>query len=214
MYLDNKKLLPVSESANFNFLDFSDKKQFKASKIVYVGDMSKYREPKFILEVFSIVLDECKNVDLLFIGGSKSEISLLKELSIKIGLRDKVNFAGFQPYKKIPELLFECDIGVSSIPPIDIYFDSTPTKLMEYMAMGMPVVANEEINDHKKVLERSGGGQLVTYTPKSFASAIIWLLKNPDMAKTIGNNGKRWIRQNRTYRHVSKIIEAKYLEIL
>ena len=67
------------------------------------------------------------------------------------------------------------------------------------MAAGKPVIANEEIPEHKNVVEQSGGGTLVTYDLRAFADAIIELLNDAERAVEMGKNGQDWTARNRAY---------------
>ena len=42
---------------------------------------------------------------------------------------------------------------------------STPTKLVEYMSVGLPVLANHEIIDQKFLIRNSKGGVLSDFNP-------------------------------------------------
>ena len=77
-----------------------------------------------------------------------------------------------------------------------------------------PVVANEEIPEHKELLEQSGGGILVPFTPEAFANAIIELLDNPERAQEMGRRGREWVVKNRTYEILARHVEERYLELI
>jgi glycosyltransferase involved in cell wall biosynthesis len=88
----------------------------------------------------------------------------------------------------------KADIGISLIKPYPFYYVSSPTKLFEYMACGLPVVANKGIPEQEKAILESKGGILVSFNKKEFTSAIIKLLRNKRLAKILGENGREWIR--------------------
>jgi len=216
--LANSKILAVGECASETFL--SKKKVFNSKKqtfqIVYVGYMRSNRKLDLLLRSFKLILDEFPNTNLIFLGWSNvpSDIDELKFYARKLEISDKVKFLGFRPYNEVPDIVLNCDVGVSPIPPLDVYIDSTPTKVVEYLSLGIPVVANREINDQKLLLEKSGGGILVDYNSKSFAQGIIKLLGNPKKSFDMGLAGKNWVSENRSFRNLSKKIESKYLEII
>jgi len=85
---------------------------------------------------------------------------------------------------------------------------------VEYMAMAKPVVVNEEIPEHKTVVEESGGGILVSFTPEAFADAIIELVDNPERATEMGHRGREWVVQNRNYEIMARQLEQRLLELL
>ncbi len=82
------------------------------------------------------------------------------------------------------------------------------------MGMAKPVVANEEIPEHKEVLAESGGGILVPYAPEGFSQAITELLDNPGKAAVMGQRGREWVVKNRTYEILARRVDERYLELL
>ncbi|MBI5210960.1 MAG: glycosyltransferase [Elusimicrobia bacterium] len=64
----------------------------------------------------------------------------------------------FAPREKVPSLLAAADLGVSFIKPCYSKTASSPTKLGEFMALGIPVVTNAGVGDVAEIVERTGGG--------------------------------------------------------
>ena len=118
------------------------------------------------------------------------------------------------PQAAVPNFIAASDIGVSPVPPFSFYKLSSPIKMFEYMAMGKPVVANQEIPEHKEILEESGGGVLVSFTSEAFADAIIELLDSPEKAKEMGRWGREWVVKNRSYEILARQVEARYLALV
>jgi len=184
-----------------------------AQVIIYVGPMDNIREVDTIIHAFSKVKEHRDNVKLLMVGKGDDKINL-EELALKLGIREDVIFTGQVPYFDVPYYIAVANICLSSVPPLSIYKVSSPTKLFEYMVMGKPVVANEEIPEQKEVIEESGGGMLVKFDAKSFAKGIIELLDNPERAKEMGEKGHEWVVKNRSYENMARQVEKRYFEIL
>jgi glycosyltransferase involved in cell wall biosynthesis len=62
---------------------------------------------------------------------------------------------------EVPLYMDAADIGLSFIRPTGSKMGSSPTKIGEYLAMGLPVVTNHGIGDTDEILERIGGGVFV-----------------------------------------------------
>jgi len=56
-------------------------------------------------------------------------------------------------------------------------------------------------------------GILVTFQPKSFANGLIKLLNDEVLAKKMGNRGKEWVIENRSYEIMARNLEKKYYQI-
>lgn len=181
--------------------------------IIYVGGINKSRYLSMLIEAFSEVKQEGWNVKLLMVGDGTDRQNLEK-LTTELEVRDDVIFAGQVPQSMVPHFIAAADIGVSLVPPLSFFKVSSPIKMLEYMAMAKPVVANQEIYEHKEVIEQSGGGILVPFVSEAFASAITELLDNPERAENMGRKGCDWIIKNRSYEILARRLELKYFELL
>jgi glycosyltransferase involved in cell wall biosynthesis len=181
--------------------------------IIYVGTLGKGRHLEVLIRAFSEVRGKKANLKLLVVGEGSDEDNL-KGLAKELGIESDVIFTEQVPQADVPNFIAVSDIGVSPVPPFYFYKLSSPIKIFEYMAMGKPVVANEEIPEHKEVLEESGGGILVPFTAEAFASAIIQLLDNPEQAAEMGKRGTEWVLKNRGYELLARKLEKRFLEMM
>lgn len=180
--------------------------------IIYIGTLGKARCMSVLIQALSKVKKQKEQSKLLMVGeGSDKEN--LKRLATELGIGDEVIFTGQVPQSEVPNFIAAADIGVSLVPLFSFYKMSSPIKLFEYMAMAKPVVANEEIPEHKEVLEQSGGGILVPFTAEAFADAIIKLLDNPDKAAEMGRRGREWVVKNRSYEILARQVEERFLKL-
>ena len=168
--------------------------------IIYVGSIDRLRNLGKLIISFYKVKKEVKDIKLrLLIVGDGNDRQNLEALSRKLGISDSITFTGIVDPRIVPEYIVASDIGLSIVPPFEFYKLSSPIKLFEYMCTGIPVIANEEIFEHKKVIEESEGGILVPYSSESIANAIIYLLKNSSEAINMGKRGAEWVRRFRTF---------------
>jgi len=199
--------------SNQNGRNVREKYALSDSKLViYVGTLDKPRCLNVLIQAFSKVKEE-RHSKLLIVGEGSDEENL-KRLVYELGMREDVVFTGRVPQPDVPCMIAAADIGISPVPPFSFYQASSPIKVHEYMAMGKPVVANQEIPDHKAVLEQSGGGILVSFTAEAFANAIIELIDDPERAAEMGRRGREWISNNRTYEIISRELETQYQKLL
>ena len=94
-----------------------------------------------------------------------------------------------------------------------IFQSTSPTKLVEYMAMGKAVVANDH-PEQKRVIEESGAGIALPYEEQPFADAIVKLLEDPEGARSMGERGRRYVLEHRTYGIIAAAVEKQLLEIV
>lgn len=208
----------VSEAASDHFLNYRNENISSNGtlKMAYVGSLGKVRNPEFLISVFESVAENIKDVEFIILGWADkpSEYEYFINL-IKNSSRNKqIKFLGKLPYEDVPRVISSCNIGVSPIIPKEIYIVSTPTKCIEYLALGIPVVANIEIPDQKFILESSKGGLLAKYEIDDFAEKIVYLLKRKDLRISCGINGRQWIIENRTFEKISNVLNEHLKNVI
>jgi len=181
--------------------------------VIYIGTLDKLRHLDILIYALEQVKQSKCQVKLLILGQGDDRANLEK-LAGSLGLGDDVIFADQIPYFKVSQFIAAADIGVSPVPPFDVYKANSPSKLFEYMGVGKPVIANEEIFEQKEVLEQSGGGISVPFTPEAFAQAIVELLEHPKKATEMGQKGREWVVKTRSYDILAPQVEKKYFELL
>jgi len=187
----------------------------KKEKIVaYLGTLKKVRKLDFLLRVFTKVLRELPDAKLYMIGGGDdpSDEQMLREEAKRLRLEDSVIFTGFLQMEEGWRYVKHADVCVSPFYPTPILNSTSPTKLIEYMAMGKPVVANDH-PEQRLVISESNAGLCVPYNEEAFARAIIELLNDPSRAKEMGIRGKRYVEQYRSYTIIADIVEEAYLRL-
>ena len=123
-----------------------------------------------------------------------------------------MTITGFLPQEKAWQHVKEADVCVSPIYPAPILNCGSPTKLIEYMAMGKAVVANDH-PEQRLVISESNAGICVPYDETAFAEGILYLLKNPDVAKQMGIRGRKYVEAKRNYERTADLVEKKLLQL-
>lgn len=209
MGVNSKTFSPNQKTEKIkNKYELQDKKIF-----IYIGTLAKKRHLDIIVKAFSLVKKEVMNAKLLIVGDGDGK-GELEKLSTNLNLEKYIIFTGKIPYKSVPKYICLADIGLSPIPPIDNYKMSSPTKMLEYMACGIPVIGNREIMDMKNVISKSNGGILVDFNAESFSTAMIRLAKNEELAKIKGEKGRQWVNKNRSYEQIAMKVEKIYLKFI
>lgn len=217
--IPESKLYPLPMAVNIDLFssksctDVRDKYEFGNNIVfVYVGSLAKIRGLDIVIEAFSRTINTQKNMRLLIVGEGNDQDNL-ERIVINLGINDKVIFTGKVPYYDVPKYISAADIGLSLIPPLPIYLLSSPTKIFEYMALKKSILANQEIYEQKEVIEKSNSGKLVKFNISSIEKGLIEMAKDKNIFKK-GENGFRWVKNNRTYEKLAQDLEKVYLKIL
>ena len=130
------------------------------------------------------ILNVRKDVTFLAIGDGET----LEEYSKAVApqFQDKVKFLGRQ--NDIESIINIFDVGV-----LATYAEGISNAIMEYMALGKPVVAARCGGTAEIVLDKKTGFLVEPENAEAMAEKIQFLLDNRDVAKVMGNEGKERI---------------------
>ena len=161
---------------------------------------------EFLLRAFSQILEQAPNARLWIIGIGPLE-EKLRQLSSKLGVASAVRFLGFQ--KNLPSLLSLIDVQVNPSTT-----EGVPLAVCAGMAAGLPVVATavgglpEIIRDGRNGLLVSPGDQA------AFAEAVLRLIRWPRMARLLGAEAQRFMREEYSLGAAARRVQQAYYEVL
>jgi len=97
-------------------------------------------------------------------------------------------------------------VGLATLLPRPNYLESLPTKLFEYMAMGIPVLASD-FPLWRRLVEQAGAGRLAAPEPGAVARALVDMCSDPERLRGYGQAGRaayqehyRWEAESRNLR--------------
>jgi glycosyltransferase involved in cell wall biosynthesis len=183
--------------------------------LLYLGTLDKVRRMDFLIRVFGWVRNALPAARLYLVGRGvdPSDEALLHDEVARLGLYSSVVFVGQLPQSEALQVVQEADVCASPFYPTPVLRSTSPTKLVEYMAMGKAVVANDH-PEQKRVLEASGAGYCVPYDERAFADAIVKLLQDPAAARLMGERGRSYVLEHRAYRVIADEVEKKLQRVV
>jgi glycosyltransferase involved in cell wall biosynthesis len=184
--------------------------------MVYLGRVKKERGVKEAIFEFREVVDKLPNARFLIIGDivPESYDNELKKLVNDMHLEKNVSFLGFVPYDETVNYLKNASCGIVTFLPERNNMACLPNKLFEYMASGLPVIASN-FKLYKDVIENSESG--LTVEPenvKMLAEAIIYMLKNNDIALNMGLHAQEAFKKKYNWEAEEKKLFNLYSELL
>jgi glycosyltransferase involved in cell wall biosynthesis len=182
---------------------------------VYLGALGKVRRLDILVRALAKVRERLPDVKLYVVGrgDDPSDEQLLTAEASRLGLLDALVLVGQLPRPEALAFVRDADVCVSPIFPTPVLNAASPTKLVEYMAMGKPVVANDH-PEQRLVISESGAGYCVPWDEEAFASAIVRLLVEPDEARRMGERGRRYVAERRSYDVIADIVERAFLDLV
>jgi glycosyltransferase involved in cell wall biosynthesis len=111
-------------------------------------------------------------------------------------------------------LLRKVSVGLIVLHPEKSFVSSQPTKLFEYMAAGIPVVASD-FPLWRSIVNASDCGILVNpLDATSIAAAIETLISNPECAQAMGQRGRRAVEEHFNWANEEQTLLSFYLQLL
>ncbi|HZL95749.1 MAG TPA: glycosyltransferase [Vicinamibacterales bacterium] len=186
-----------------------------ANTIVYLGTLLRERRLDFLVRVLALVRLRIPEARLLFVGCGEmpEDEALLRHRAEQLGVSDAVTITGWLPIHAAWEHVSRAAICVSPYYPTAILRSTSPTKLIEYMALGKAVVANVH-PEQSAVLRQSGGGVLCGWDEAEFAEAIVFLLTHPSAAAAMGRAGRQFVAERRTHVLMARLVVTRYWQTL
>lgn len=183
--------------------------------IVYLGTLLRERQLDFIVRAHARVVSALPDARLEFVGSGwmPDDEQLLRREAERLGIRDNVTITGWLPMRDAWQHVRRAALCVSPYLPVPILRSTSPTKLIEYMALGKPVVANDH-PEQADVLHASGAGLVCAWDEREFAAAIVELLMDPQRCKKMGAAGRQYVVEHRTHWAMVDLVASRYRQHL
>lgn len=178
-----------------------------ATVFLYVGRLSKEKNIPFLFHVFEKISRECKEAYFVLAAGGPEERDL-KDLSAKLGISERVVFAGQIKY---PDILNYYKAG-----DIFIFASRTETQglvIAEAKICGLPTVA-VNAGGIKESLISGEDGFLVDENISAFVEKAVLLCKDSGLRTIMGKKAKENALKDFSCLNVAKKLENVYNSLL
>lgn len=125
-----------------------------------------------------------------------------------------IDFPGWLGRSEVQELLGAARVGIVLFQPVGNYVEAYPTKLFEYMASSVPVIASD-FPLWRQIVESAGCGILVDPTDaRAVAAAIDRLLADPELSAEMGARGRRAVLEDYRWETQADRLSTLYARLL
>jgi glycosyltransferase involved in cell wall biosynthesis len=183
-------------------------KKGKKYLVGYVGVMGKQEGIDYLLEAARHVVHDLKRTDVHFglVGGGTS-LEEMKSLSGSLGIENFVTFTGRVPDAELLAMLNTADVCVNPDVANAMNDISTMNKVMEYMALGKPMVQFDLAEGRFSAQDASLYAR--RNDPQDLALKIVQLLDDPGLRARMGAFGRRRVQEELEWRYeVPKLLAA------
>jgi glycosyltransferase involved in cell wall biosynthesis len=184
---------------------------------VYLGTLDRNRELEVLIDATVQVVRTAPDFRLLIIGEADepADVGALRRYAASRGALRWVHFTGRLPGAQALALAACAQLGLSPVPRTALTEVGSPTKAVEYLACGLPVVCNDQ-PDQALVAMSSGNGHLAAFSPDGFAQAIeqaLCALRSPGAAARAAA-ARDWVRRHRSYEVIGAQLAAVLTEVI
>ena len=148
------------------------------AKLVFLGEIGAQDRVQRTVEILAaLVADGAIDAELLIIGDGP-ERRAVQERARLLGVAERVTITGWVPFEDVPGLLASAHVGLDTAAATEVNHGSTMVKILEYLAVGLPVVATA-----LRETKVTGGDAVVAIeqdTVEAYAGAIAQLLSSTD----------------------------------
>lgn len=165
--------------------------------LAFAGSFRPWHGLDGLLDALRIVADRVPDVQLLCIGDGPERIGL-EERARCLRLEDRIHFTGQLPHEEVGRWLASADVAVAPYPSLrEFYF--SPLKIFEFLATGLPVVASATGQIPELVPDGERGFLCTPGNPAALADTIERVLRDRDGARSVAEEGRRWVLENATW---------------
>ena len=180
----------------------------KAHLVGYVGVIGKQEGLDLLLEAVAYMRQRLQRNDVHFvIVGDGTELAAVRQLARELAVEDCVEFTGRIPDAALWEIMSTADVCVNPDRANEMNDKSTMNKILEYMALGKPIVQFDLTEG------RFSAGEASLYARPNdvadFAVKLCELLDDPERRATLGAIGRQRVEGGLAWHHqVPRLLEA------
>lgn len=157
-----------------------------------VGAFEERKDYPTFLQAALMILEKRKDVSFLAVGDG-SELLACRSM-VPERFKDYIIFTGNQ--HAVESIINVFDVGVLVTNSRKGYREGISNAILEYMALGKPVVANRDGGTPEIVLEGETGLMVRENNASDWAEKISSLLDDPALGKSMGEAGKQRVQRH------------------
>ncbi len=189
----------------------SRKTKDKKFKVVYSGAFSPAYDFDQVLKAAKL-LEEFSDVQIILQGRGEL-LCYVKKMKGRFKLKNVKIIGRVLKREDVARLLSNADALLLPLRDFGKPYLGISSKLYEYQAMGKPIICCAEGCPSEYVRETQSG---ITVRPgdyKQLAKAILLLKDNPNLAKKLGENGKKFVASNLTLKSIGTKIKNTFEQV-
>jgi glycosyltransferase involved in cell wall biosynthesis len=161
-------------------------------KLLFAGTVGLAHGLDVLVEAARLVGGDVVNATIAGNGADSERIRAL----IRDGSVDNVRMLGTVPSDQVPGLYAQSDAAVVLLRDLPIFRGALPTKVLEAMAAGRPLLLAAR-GEAARLVEQAGAGLVVTpEDPAALAAGIRRLRDDPELRARLGQSGRSYVEEH------------------
>ncbi len=158
--------------------------------IMWMRSFENVYNPAMAVRVAKILAEKYPGFKMVMAGNDNGLLDKIKEMAAQYHLQDSINFPGYINIDDKNNLADEYDIYISTNT-----IDNAPVSLVEFMALGLPVIS-VNCGGVPFIIDEGVNGLLVTLNDdEAMADKIEMLLNTPGFGESIGSKAREYAKQ-------------------
>ena len=174
----------------FSSLEAEPHDLVKGAYAIYFGNLGEVNNSNYLLDAASDLIKRGRtDISIVLIGDGQLRVAL-KERAVKQNLVN-VRFYDLMPKSKLVGYVRNALASVIPLKPLPVFDTSSPNKLFESLAAGIPLIQTSQGWIKTFVEEHKVGFTVDGHHPADLADKLVFLKDNPEVAAKMGREASR-----------------------
>jgi glycosyltransferase involved in cell wall biosynthesis len=180
--------------------------------ILYLGDTHIRRGLQTAISAVEKLKLQIPNLKLVIVGKNTTD-TILKQQVKDLKISDFVDFEGWQNVALFQSYILSSAICISPLHRNLQHDVAYANKIFQYMSLGKPLLVSDAIAQ-KRLIEKTNSG--LVHQEKNaddFTKQIVRLFKDTSLRDSLGENGKKFVRNEFSWEETSKKLLHLYTNL-
>ncbi|MFB6278246.1 MAG: glycosyltransferase family 4 protein [Salinibacter sp.] len=180
--------------------------------LLTVGRLVRRKGIDTVLRALPTIAETCPDVTYVIVGTGPDQ-SRLRRLAGRLGLQNRVRFVGEVDHDRLPLYYSAADLFVMPAreDPPDV--EGFGLVFLEANACGTPVIGARTGGIPDAIQDGETGLLVPPNAPKALAEVVVRILTDPDVADTLGRQGRRRAVNEASWDHIARRIYTHLREM-
>ncbi len=205
----------VGQDPTFLTYTWPEQQQPKSTepvRFIYIGSVSKIRQLELLLAAIRQVATARQDFVVDFVGPDSSG-GYYQGLVEEWGLRGIVRFMPSIPYSQVANTVATYDVALAYVPPLPDWQYQPTLKVLEYRALGIPILASDNAAN-RHIIREDVNGLLVSHTQEGIAGGLMRFVTDRNYLARVSESA-RHNREGRTWADSAKeYVDLAYAPLL